>query len=236
MNAKIVLAVALAIAAPATAYASPFDATQVVEGHTVFVNLSPEGSDLAAIAGSVQCQVLWFNDEVLFRVPAGTSGLCGDARFVYAYASNAPDPRGNPTLRPTGQVWDFVDPNGAPWHVVEYGYKQVSVVVNQNLGLPDFIAENITLEQLDYTTWIVEAGPPIHEPTLKADYNFVLLVDTSKILLTKDDGVMHDGTPGNRAGGNSHDATDLDEEHRFPHYHDASWVTLSLGDAPPLWW
>lgn len=235
MKAKLALAAALVLL-PATAYAQPISATQVVEGHTVFVNLSPDGSDLAAIAGSVECQVLWFNDQVLFRVPAGTSGLCGDARFVYAYPSNAPDPRGNPTLKPTGMVWDFTDPNGAPWHVAEYHYKQLSVQVNQNLGLPHFVAENVTVEQFEYTAWIVEAGPSIREPTLNSDYNFVILVDTGKILLTQRDGVVHDGTPGGVADGNSHDATKLDEAHRFPHTHDKSWVTLALGDPPPLWY
>lgn len=235
MKTKLALAAAIVLI-PATAYAEPLGATSVVEGHTVFVNLAPEGSDLAAIAGSVQCQVLWFNDQVLFRVPAGASGLCGDARFVYAYPGMAPDPRGNPTLRPTGRVWDFADPNGAPWHVVEYGYKQLEVTVNQYLGLPDFLVENVTVGQLDYTAWVVEAGPAVHDPTLNQDYNFVLLVDTGKIVLTQEEGIEHDGTPGDIASGNSHDATDLTKpQFRWPHQHDQSWVTLALGDTPPMW-
>ena len=235
MKLKIALAAALVLLTPVAAATQPLSATQVVEGHTVFVQMSPQGSDLAAVAGSVQCQVLWFNDQVLFRVPAGSSGLCGDARFVYAYPANAPDPRGNPTLKPTGLVWDFTDPNGASWHVAEYEYRQLQVTVNQNLIVPHFIGENITIEQFNYTTWIVEAGPSTFEPTLNQDYNFVLLVDTAKVLMTEPDGVYHDGTPGNVGGGNSHDNTRLDR-HTTPHHHDKSWVTLALGDAPPLWY
>lgn len=236
-NVKIALAAALMVLPPTAIAAEPFGTTSVVEGHTVFVSLTPEGSDLAAVAGDVQCQVLWFNDQVLFRVPVGTSGLCGDAAFVYAYPSAAPDPRGNPTLKPTGRAWDFSDPNGAPWHVVEYGYKQVQVSVEQHLGLPDFLVENVTISQFDYLTWVVEAGPPVRDPTLNQDYNFVLLVDTSKILLTQEDAEVHDGTPGNVAGGNSHDATDLTRpQYRYPHQHDQSWVSLGLGHAPPMWY
>lgn len=235
MNLKIALAAALVLV-PATAIAEPIGTTPIVEGHTIFVNLAPEGSDLAAIAGSVECQVLWFDDQILFQVPVGESGLCGDANFVYAYPGTAPDPRGNPTLKPTGMVWDFVDPNGAPWHVAEYTYKQLEVTVNQYLGLPDFLVENVTVGQMDYYAWVVEAGPSIRDPTVNQDYNFVLLVDTSKILLTQEDGVEHDGTPGGVADGNSHDATDLTKpQFPWPHQHDKSWVTISLGDTPPMW-
>lgn len=221
-------ALAAALALPGAAAAEPLSSVAVVEGHTVFVHLSPGGSDLAAIAGSVMCQVLWFNDQVLFRAPAGSTGLCGDARFVYAYPGNAPDPRGNPTLRPTGRTWDFADPNGAPWHVVEYEYKQLHVQVNQNLGLPNFVSENITIEQFNYTAWLVEVGPSVRDPTLNEDYNFVLLVDTGKVLLTERDATVHNGA-GEPALGNSHGPSDP------PHRHDRSWVTLALGDTPPLW-
>jgi hypothetical protein len=229
----LALAAALTLVPVATA-AQPLGAQSVVEGHTVFAHLTPDGGDLAAVAGSVQCQVLWFNDQVLFRVPAGTTGMCGDARFVYAYPANAPDPRGNPTLNPTGRQWDFTDPNGAPWHVVEYDYRQLSVRVNQNLGLPDFVGENITLEQFNYTAWIVESGAPIRDPTIDEDYNFVVLVDTSRILLTEHDALEHDGTPGGVEQGNSHDNTRLGT-YSSSHKHDRSYVTLGLGDAPPAW-
>ncbi|HEV8359946.1 MAG TPA: hypothetical protein VGR28_05745 [Candidatus Thermoplasmatota archaeon] len=233
MKLKIALAAALMVL-PVAAAAEPFAATPVVEGHTVFVRLAPEGSDLAAIAGSVECQVKWFDDQILFRVPAGTTGMCGDARFIYAYPGNAPDPRGNPTLERTDRMWDFTDPNGMPWHVVEYAYMQLQVAVNQNLMLPDFLGENITLEQFNYTAWVVEAGPSMHEPSINEDYNFVLLVDTSKVLLTQPDGVAHDGTPGGRENGNSHDNTRVGG-YTAAHTHDKSWVTLGLGDTPPDW-
>lgn len=238
MNAKLALAAALVVALPATAYAEPLNANTVVEGHSVFVSLSPDGSSLAAVAGSVYCQVLWFNDQVLFREPAGSSGLCGDAGFVYAYPTEAPDPRGNPTLKPTGRAWDFADPNAAGWHVVEYTYQQLQVEVVQNLGLPTILGEELGLSHLAFTTWVVEAAStPIHDPTLNAEYNFVILVDTSKVLLTQPGGTTHDGTPGNVQGGNSHDATDLTrpQYQPYPHQHNKSFVSLSLGDAPPQW-
>lgn len=231
MKLKIALAAALMLL-PAAAAAQPLTAVQVVEGHTVFVHLTPDGSTLAAVAGSVECEVKWFNDAVLFRVPAGTTGMCGDHRFIYAYPAGAPDPRQNPTLQPTERVWDFIDPNGAPWHVVEYQYQQLQVQVNQNLGLPDFLGENMTLEQVNYTAWVVEAGPSVYEPTLKEDYNFVLLVDTAKMRVSRTPAMgVDDPTPPQAPDPRSFGAT----TGRTPagEATGKTWVTLALGETPP---
>jgi hypothetical protein len=220
MNLKIALAAALVVL-PVAAAAPSISATQVVEGHTTFVALAPEGSDLAAIAGSVDCEVKWFDGQVLFRASAGTTGMCGDARFVYAYPAGAPDPRGNPTLRATQRVWDFADPNAAGWHVAEYEYRQLELDVSQDLGLPeDALASESTVAELPFLAWVVETGPAVHDATIDEDYNFVVIVDTSKLLLREPDAL--DGVP--RIAGAP-----------VPRSEGRSYVTLALGDPPPEW-
>lgn len=230
----IVLAAALAVMPVAAAAQTPISSNQVVEGHTVFAQLVPDSGDLAAIAGSVQCQVLWFNNQVLFRVPAGTTSLCGDASFVYAYPAGAPDPRGNPTLRPTGRVWDFTDPNGAPWHVAEYAYNQLDLAVNQDMGLPDFVSDNATLRQLNYTAWVVETGPPIHDPTIQQDYNFVVLVDMTKLTVRQGgSGAPDVHSPVDaQTGGTGGSTRPTQTGQGGP---GTGYVTLSLGGQPPAW-
>jgi hypothetical protein len=186
------------------------------------------------VAGIVLCLVLWFNDLVLFRVPAGTTGMCGESRFVYAYPAGAPDPRGNPTLLPSGRSWDFADPNAGQWHVVEYTYRQLDVAVHQDLGLPDFLGEDVRTEQTNHTAWIVEAGEPIRDPTLHEDYNFVVLLDTTKLVAAEDNTLVPDPRPSvplnlTAPGPHAPQAPDnLDAD-------SGKYATLALGDEPPRW-
>ncbi|MCA1813710.1 MAG: hypothetical protein LC624_07140 [Halobacteriales archaeon] len=238
MNLKVALILAALAATPLAAAAdSNPHAQNVVAGHTVFAELTPDGSSFAAIAGSVQCQVLWFNDQVLFRVPAGTTGMCGDARFVYAYPAGAPDPRGNPTLAPTGRAWDFTDPNGAGWHVAEYQYRQLDITLHQDLGLPDYIGSDLRADQTNHTAWVVEAGQPIRDPTILRDYNFVVLVDTAKLVVAEDNTVLPD--PQAAVPLNATSAAGVPAQPRAPDgvapAGSGSYVTLSLGDAPAGW-
>jgi len=234
MNGKLI-ALALAILALPVAAAQPLSTTSAVEGHTVFARVDPGGSSFAAIAGIVECQVVWFNNQVLFQVDPGTTGMCGDARYIYAYPSHAPDPRGNPTLESTGRMWDFSDPNGASWHVAEFRYQQLDVSVDQHLGLPDALPDGVGTDQAGFVTWVVETGPRVYDPTLQDYYNFVTLVDTSKVVLGEPGDLPQGGTPDAPAGAPDTPVTGSGSSHASASQSSRSFVTLSLGGPPTGW-
>lgn len=237
MGKWLVLLVAGAIVVP-IASASPIASKSAVEGHTSYVEIVIDETPtvrLAAVAGIVSCRVtasvLWFNDQELFKLPATQTCLQGK-RFVYATETLSPDPRGNPTLNRTGVFYDFVDPNGQPWHVVEYTYHQANVKVSGVLD-PQVLMYGVDLSVKRYLTYVVEIGATTRDPTINKDYNFVNVVDLAKFLTTCNDCETHDGNPGGIENGNSHNQYSPVEEHLFPHKHDKVDVDVYLGTQPP---
>jgi hypothetical protein len=237
MGKWLVLLVAGAIVVP-IASANPIASRSAVEGHTTYVDIVIDETptiSLGAVAGSVTCRVtaniLWFNDQELFRLPP-TANCLGSKRFVYASEHLTPDPRGNPTLNRSGLYFDFTDPNGIPWHVVEYTYSQASVRANGVLD-PQVLLFGLDLQVKRYYTYVVEIGPMTRDPTINKDYNFVDVVDLGKFLTTCDGCETHNGSPGAVENGNSHNQYSAYEEHLFPHNHDKVDVDMSLGEQPP---
>lgn len=253
---KIATALALVLLATPVGVAATElnERTTAVENHTTYVQIIVDeerdhAAEYAAIAGLVKCNptgplaqaVLWFNDQLLFRAPGpkapDTKCVIENDTHVYAVEEGSPDPRGNPGLTPTGDVFEFTDPNGVDWRVVEYAYYSVVATHKQAAAVAAGPLEvNVDSEAqarfIEHLTWVVELGPSTVDPTLADFYNFVVLLNLTKMDKVREDAVRHDGSAGNVEGGNSHDASSEDEQHSFPHDHDAARVHLYTG-APP---
>lgn len=166
----------------------------VVTGHSTFFNGEVYDQCLASVAGILRSRVMWFNDQILVeRYP-------GKGNFVYVTEHGGEDPTDKLYLRSDGVVYDFVDPNGAAWHVQElYILKSRSVHHDVDAvipGEPDELDEedlnrepevNQTAEVREdrQYVWVVEiAATPIYDEFPGDDahtlYNFLTLVDTCK--------------------------------------------------------
>lgn len=157
----------------------------VVTGHTTFYKGEDFDPCLASIVGVMQTEVRWFNDMVLARRNGGKG------TFIYITENGADDPRDKEQLYTDGVSYDFVDPNGAAWHVEElyYGRGGVGVTYNDQISNPD---PRVTYGYQDRTyVWVVElSAQPIYDqfaqhldrndPNWHTIYNFVALVDTCK--------------------------------------------------------
>ncbi len=226
---------------------------QAVEQHTTYVeiiaNEEPNEPGFAAVAGVVSCKstgafenvVLWFNDNMLFRhgrQGPDTDCLDHDEKtHVWATEEGAPDPRGSPSLAATGEVFEFTDPNGLHWVVEEYVYHQIHVfreestrasVGDKQVGL-DTEGE---YRAIPHYAWVVKLQDAFIDPTINEYYNFVTIVDFAKLQGGEDGRAVHSGEPGDPRTGNSHNASDPDEEHRTPHSHGSVDVHLWVGGAP----
>lgn len=169
--------------------------------HTTYVELvlvdEPQGEPLAAVAGLVACApsgelsavVLWFNEQVLSRVgkrAPDTSCLAEDRTHVWAFPEGAPDPRNASAMLPTGRVYDFTDPNGFTWHVVEHTYRSglhealpVAEAARRSLSDAERAAGGHAIGV--FPVWTVALGAGALDPTLGEYYNFVVLVDLARI-------------------------------------------------------
>lgn len=170
----------------------------VVTGHSTFWNGKSFDPCMASIAGILQTEVRWFNDMVLAR------RYGGKGTFIYITESGADDPRqdlsaesGKRALFSDGVAYDFVDPNGAVWHVDELYYGNPNgepVKVTDPLGNPKTETHPYAIKDRTYV-WVVElAAQPIYDqfagspssPYYHDVYNFVSLVDTCKFHRTPD--------------------------------------------------
>ena len=246
----------LLLGAPAAYAATELDKSAIAVGnHTTFVEILLQeeervpGHEYAAIAGIVACRpanpignaVLWFNDKLLFQAPGprapDTRCVIERDTHVYAVAEGAPDPRNNPSLTPTGDVFEFTDPNGVDWTVVEYAYFELTIERRESTSV---VAGPITASLdaelhtrlIKRLTWVVRVDEPTFDPTIGDFYNFVVLLNFTKMDRVMRESIEHDGQAGDVRGGNSHDAAREDEEHRFPHRHDQVQVHLYTGAAP----
>lgn len=233
----VAVAASLLLAAPGVVSA---DSEWVVTGHTVFTNMSGFDPCLAAVAGVVRAQVLWFNDQVLLEhAVAGNNG-----RFIYAVQENAPDPRRpDVALIPSGTVYNFTDPNNERWTVNEYRYRVADPQLNPTTGN---VKHNATL---DFHAWVVGIGNTTFDMSLGTAYNFVDIVDICKFVEPgcncagpTTGNVTHNGTAegpndgnpqnGGVWDGNSHNASKPGEQHTFPHTHDTGKIDLYIGREP----
>lgn len=198
----------------------------VVTGHSTFWN--GEGYDpcLASIAGIVKTQVMWFNDMVL----AERYGGAGDYIYIAENGSDDPRPgRGHTFMWSDGTFYDFVDPNGAHWHVEESYYSTVGV--SDDLTTVNLPSQN---EEKTYV-WSVQLSPtPIHDAFAGSPtsanyhdiYNFLSIVDTCKFRKTSSDlgDVVHEGEVLGPGHGHPAGAT--------PHSHGMHMADIWIGTQP----
>lgn len=227
--------------------------SQAVEHHTSFVEIvvdedEPREPGYAAVAGIVRCEatnafdnaVLWFNDQVLFRKgKQGPNSAClaeSNVSHVWLTEEDAPDPRENPSLTATGTVFEFTDPNQREWRVTEYKYHVLvaerSETTSVTVGdVSTSVEADAGARQVAFHTWVVELDETTVDPTIERPYNFVNVVDFEKLTLEMPGTERHDGTE-DPEDGDSHNASDPDEEHALPHEHSTADVKVWLGPEP----
>jgi hypothetical protein len=115
--------------------------------------------------------VSWFNGVITFqRAQDG---------WVYATPAGTPDPVGK-RLIPTGTWYNFTDHNGGTWRIAEWYYLDVH---HLQYRLGDATAtERVGLK---VHVWSVRAASaPLRDQTIGLDYNFVIVVDVTKLGVT----------------------------------------------------
>lgn len=225
---KAGLAVALALLMWAPMGVSHGDHAMLT-GHSTFYNGEVYDPCLGSIAGILRHRVMWFNDQVLVE------SYGGKGTFIYVTENGAPDPRGM-TLRTDGVSYDFVDPNGAFWHVEEsYIPKTATATVNTN-PIDNHEDPLVTTHTDQWYVWTVElASRPIYDQYAGDDphtfYNFLILVDTCKMHrneLTRDGMENHTLASGKLNDRNGH-PNDAEE-----HDHERWMVNIYAGKRPVI--
>lgn len=183
-KAKAFMAIALALLLWAPQGVST-QTQPVVTGHSTFYNGDVYDPCLASIAGILRSRVMWFNDMVL------AERYGGKGTFVYVTENGAQDPTKWETLYSEGVFYDFVDPNGAHWHVEEAfadlrGHTPGTSSPGQTV---DYVYNQEMLQRDKEYVWIVELSdrpivdqfaPAYGEQYYHDLYNFLVLVDTCK--------------------------------------------------------
>lgn len=156
----------------------------VVTGHSTFYNGDAYDPCLGSIAGIMRSRVMWFNDQVLVE------RYGGEGTFIYVTEAGAPDPRAELQMFSEGVFYDFVDPNGAHWHIEELYYEVTGFVgsdfdADGTMGVAPSVSR-VGYGTDRYTTWVVElSSRPIYDQFAGDDphtyYNFLTLVDTCKM-------------------------------------------------------
>ncbi|HVM45321.1 MAG TPA: hypothetical protein VM582_05245 [Candidatus Thermoplasmatota archaeon] len=201
----------------------------LVTGHSTFYDGDTFSPCLASIAGIIRHRVMWFNDQVLVETYGGAG------TYIYVTEHGAPDPRKEKELYSEGVFYDFVDPNGAHWHIEEYFYDIVDeTTIRRNMsGTIPSVEVSMASERT--MVWVVEVAPrPIFDEFAGADphtyYNFLLLVDTCKMHsnnIESFDGIEnHDegsGTLNDRYGHRNGEA---------PHTHERYMADIWVGKRP----
>ncbi|HVL87746.1 MAG TPA: hypothetical protein VM681_07075 [Candidatus Thermoplasmatota archaeon] len=228
---------AFALAALVLSSALPFarGETVAVTGHSVYADMDGFDPCLAAIVGLVRARVMWFNDMVLFSRPAADGSA-----YVYAVEQGAPDPRER--LLYENDRYEFTDPNGVSWKVVEYQYVyNTNGTTQHNVPVPppaQSPAANHTQNVNAWFTWVVSVGPTTQDafPGLSnhEEYNFVLLVDTCKFkgAFVQDVSHTRDGSGGWDSDLPDDETTGGHKESDEDHTHQAFGVDLYVGRAP----
>lgn len=224
---KAGLAVLLALALWAPTGLSHEDQT-IVTGHSTFYNGDVYDKCLGSIAGIIKSKVRWFNDAILVE------RYSGKGTFIFVTEAGAPDPRIR-ELRSEGVFYDFVDPNGAHWHIEESfmaeGINGDFFVNDDPLGNDKPLAEVHTATNRTYV-WTVElSARPIYDDFAGSNphtyYNFLTLVDTCKFHpYVPNDVESHSGAVLNDDNGHANDDA--------AHEHQAWDVNLWVGTAPTI--
>lgn len=198
---------------------------QIVTGHSTFYNGDVYDKCLGSIAGIIKSKVRWFNDAILVE------RYSGKGTFIFVTEAGAPDPRLAPRLYSEGVFYDFVDPNGAHWHIDEYFYNMSGTAsVDYTIDPTPSVGGVSTRNDQTYV-WVVElSARPIFDDFAGANphtyYNFLILVDTCKFHPTvAHDDEAHSGAILNNDNGHANDDT--------AHVHEAWDVHLWVGTAPP---
>lgn len=205
----------------------------IVTGHSVFYNGDTFDRCLASIAGILRSRVMWFNDMVLAEQYAGKG------TFVYVTENGSLDPTTRKGLWTEGVFYDFVDPNGAHWHVEEaFMINRVGAgaLAGDPLGETSELDPEVDDVENRTYVWIVELSErPIYDefsgndPQYEHDlYNFLLLVDTCKMNRAKT-------TPRDI----THQGPDLDTQRGHPagtdvHEHEVHTIDLWVGTRQVL--
>jgi len=201
-----------------TAYTLQQDS--VVTGHVTYAAMDGFDPCIAGIAGIVRLRVMWFNDQVLFERAAD------EGSWVYATEAGAPDPR-DQMLVPTGEKYEFVDPNNVDWAVTEYTFTGVEAQV---------YPPNEHHDILQWGVWVVKTGPTVRDYAATGrSYNFVNLVDTCKFNAAGHAlAHSHDGS-GNWTSSEANDTTENQHLANDPdHAHESYQVNLYVGPEPQV--
>lgn len=166
----------------------------IVTGHSTYYKGKEFDPCLASVVGVMQTDVRWFNDQVLAR------RYGGKGTFVYITEHGAEDPREWDRLYSDGVTYDFVDPNGAAWHVEELYHGGIGVSAgglnNPKVTEPNGWVDPTYIPERTYV-WVVElSAQPIYDqfaehlnrndPNWHTVYNFVALVDTCRFHRNED--------------------------------------------------
>lgn len=202
----------------------------MVTGHSTFYNGDAYDPCLGSIAGIMRSRVMWFNSQVLVERYGGAG------TYVYVTEDGAIDPR-EKVLRSDGVFYDFVDPNGAHWHVEEayiaHDLKQYSEINEDPLNSNKPAAQAGLAENRTYV-WIVElSARPIFDQFAGDDphtfYNFLTLVDTCKMRRSAYHGQEnHTMVSGKLNDRNGH------ETGAAEHEHETFLVNLWVGKRPSI--
>lgn len=200
----------------------------VITGHTVFKNAAGYDKCLASIVGLARSQVLWFNDQTLVETdPKG--------QYVYAVRGGAPAPPmggleygpGYNEIYGNGVVYEFIDPNGHRWIVLEgYFYTVLPSAANAVRNDRDGLRVDQNAGADTEHVWVVQIQPTHRDNNPGADlhefYNFVTIVDTCKFR----HGTTPEGKENHTANDPHHPAGEL------AHSHDVYEVDLYIGKEP----
>lgn len=150
-----VLATSTGVASIATGEA------EAVTGHTAFVQIVRDGPNGQANgAPPVEYGLASFQESWLFGAFSRTRILDeGSSRMVFAWAEDAPDPRHDDTLLPTGQHALVYDRNGVGWSVYEFWYLGVAPGDGATLAL---YLNDAAPDKRIYKTYGVRLGA-VHE-------------------------------------------------------------------------
>lgn len=228
---KAGLAVALALLLWAPSGISHGDAA-VVTGHSTFYDGDSFSPCLASVAGIMRHRVMWFNDQVLVETYGGAG------TFIWVAEQGSEDPR-QKKLYTEGVFYDFVDPNGAHWHVEELFYDKTDQVRPQADIHDDPVGvDNVSVSLYGKRSmvWVVELAPrPIFDEFAGDDphtyYNFLVLVDTCKIH-SNDVNTAYSGV-----ADHSNESGLLNDRHGHengedPHTHETYMMDLYIGKRP----
>lgn len=227
-KAGLAVALALLLWAP-----QGFAHQPLVTGHSTFYDGDVFSPCLGSIAGIMRHRVMWFNDQVLVEAYGGAG------TFIWVTEAGAPDPRKARELYTEGVFYDFVDPNGAHWHIEELFYDISDEIVTPDAKIdrdePSVKTSNLTLTSTRTMVWVVElAARPIFDEFAGADphtyYNFLVLVDTCK---------MHSNEINSRGPIEDHSAASgkLNDKYGHengedPHTHESYFVDIWVGKRP----